>query len=105
MVYHYWNRRLLNFVFVLKNDIVFKQILFYVYGSTALQYIFFSLSGVPAVITLTAYVPDMTTDDIPIPEACRRLEEAGAAVVGLNCGRGPRTMLPLIKDIRKVCKV
>ena len=29
-------------------------------------------------------------------EACRRLEEAGADVVGLNCSRGPATMLPLI---------
>ncbi|KAK3096933.1 hypothetical protein FSP39_004915 [Pinctada imbricata] len=61
-------------------------------------------NGVPAVITLTPYIPDVTTDDIPFPEACRRLEEAGAAVVGLNCGRGPATMLPLLKEIRKVCK-
>lgn len=54
---------------------------------------------------MTAYIPDMTTDDVPFPEACRRLEEAGAAVVGVNCGRGPRTMLPLVKEIKKVCKV
>lgn len=47
----------------------------------------------------------MTTDDVPIPEACRRLEEAGAAVVGLNCARGPETMIPLLREIRKVCKV
>lgn len=60
--------------------------------------------GLPAVITLAAYWPDITTDNIPIPEACRRLEEEGAAVVGLNCARGPRTMLPLMKDIRKLCK-
>lgn len=61
--------------------------------------------GLPAVITLTPYGPDITTDDVPIPEACRRLEEAGAAVVGLNCGRGPETMLPLLREVRKVCKV
>ncbi|XP_052104015.1 betaine--homocysteine S-methyltransferase 1-like [Mytilus californianus] len=60
--------------------------------------------GLPAVITLTAYFPDVTTDNVPLPEACRRLEEHGAAVVGLNCGRGPRTMIPLIKEIKKVCK-
>jgi betaine-homocysteine S-methyltransferase len=47
----------------------------------------------------------MTTDDVPIPEACRRLEEAGAAVVGLNCARGPETMISLLREIRKVCKV
>ncbi|XP_052811612.1 betaine--homocysteine S-methyltransferase 1-like [Mya arenaria] len=62
-------------------------------------------NGLPAVITMTAHVPERTTDDIPIPEACRRLEEAGAAVVGLNCSRGPDVMMPLIKEIKKICKV
>ncbi|XP_060084166.1 betaine--homocysteine S-methyltransferase 1-like [Ylistrum balloti] len=60
--------------------------------------------GLPAVITMAAYVPDLTTDDVTFPVACRRLEEAGAAVVGLNCARGPSTMLPLIRQIRAVCK-
>ncbi|XP_061177226.1 betaine--homocysteine S-methyltransferase 1-like [Saccostrea echinata] len=60
--------------------------------------------GVPAVITFASYCPDETVDGVPIPEACRRLEEAGAAVVGLNCARGPKTMIPLLKEIRKTCK-
>ncbi|VDI18473.1 Hypothetical predicted protein, partial [Mytilus galloprovincialis] len=60
--------------------------------------------GVPAVITIAAYFPDITTDDVPLPEACRILEENGAAVVGLNCARGPETMLPLLREIRKTCK-
>ncbi|CAG2189388.1 unnamed protein product [Mytilus edulis] len=47
---------------------------------------------------------DVTTDDVPLPEAFRRLEEQGAAIVGLHCGRGPRTVLLLIKDIKKVSK-
>ncbi len=33
-------------------------------------------------------------------DACARLSDAGADVVGLNCIRGPRTMLPLIERIR-----
>lgn len=60
--------------------------------------------GVPAVITFAPYCPDETIDGVPIPEACRRLEEAGAAVVGINCARGPRTMIPLLREIRKSCK-
>ena len=36
-------------------------------------------------------------------DACRRIEDAGAAVVGLNCIRGPRTMLPLIERVRAAC--
>jgi len=48
---------------------------------------------------------DTTVEGIPLPEACKQLEDADADVVGLNCTRGPKTMLPLIKEIRKVCKV
>jgi betaine-homocysteine S-methyltransferase len=55
--------------------------------------------GLPAVITL-ASTDDVTMDGYPLDEACRRLEAAGADVVGLNCSRGPRTMLPLIEQIR-----
>ena len=57
------------------------------------------------MITLTVHGPDRTLDEVPIPEACRRLEDAGAAVVGLNCGRGPAIMMPLLREIRKACKV
>ncbi len=34
-------------------------------------------------------------------EACKILEAAGADIVGFNCARGPRTMLPLLKKLRK----
>ena len=57
------------------------------------------------MITIASFVPDVTLDDVPIPEALRQLEELGADVVGLNCGRGPHTMLPLLREARKVCKV
>ena len=40
-----------------------------------------------------------------VVEACKNLEEAGAAVVGLNCFAGPDTMLPLLKQLKAVCKV
>lgn len=61
-------------------------------------------NGLPAVVTLTAFIPDTTLDDVPFPKACRQLEEAGAAVVGLNCSRGPATILPLLRDVRKAIK-
>ena len=62
-------------------------------------------TGCPAVVTIAAYAPDHTLDGVPVPEACRRLEEAGAAVVGINCARGPSTMMPLLREVRKACKV
>lgn len=61
-------------------------------------------NDLPAVVTLAAPVKDHTIEGIPLAEVCRQLEEAGAAVVGLNCNRGPSTMLPLLKDIRRACK-
>ena len=33
-------------------------------------------------------------------DSCKMLEDAGAAVVGMNWHRGPATMLPLLADIR-----
>ena len=58
----------------------------------------------PAVVTL-APNSAMTYDDVPLPTALRTLEELGADVVGINCFRGPDTMLPLMRDVRKECKV
>jgi betaine-homocysteine S-methyltransferase len=58
-------------------------------------------TGKPAVITLAIHQQPETREGWTPQEACRRLEVAGAAVVGLNCIRGPRTMLPLLKAIRQ----
>lgn len=45
--------------------------------------------------------PDQTRDGFGYAEACRILAAEGAQVVGLNCDRGPETMLPLIAGIRQ----
>ncbi|KAH9503692.1 S-methylmethionine--homocysteine S-methyltransferase bhmt2 [Bulinus truncatus] len=61
--------------------------------------------GVAAVITMSSSCQDTTFDGVPFEDACKRLEDAGAAaVVGLNCGRGPATILPLMKKIRQTCQ-
>jgi betaine-homocysteine S-methyltransferase len=56
--------------------------------------------GLPAVITLAAHRQPVTREGWTLAEACRRLEAGGADVVGLNCMRGPATMLPLVQEIR-----
>jgi methionine synthase I (cobalamin-dependent) len=58
-------------------------------------------TGLPAVVTLAIHQAPETRDGWSPAEACKRLEDAGADVVGLNCIRGPRTMLPLIAEIRR----
>ena len=57
-------------------------------------------SKVPAVVTLAMHREDVTREGWTPAEACVRLEAAGADVVGLNCHRGPATMMPLLKSIR-----
>jgi betaine-homocysteine S-methyltransferase len=57
-------------------------------------------NGLPAVITLTIHREGTTGEGWTPEEACKRLEDAGADVVGLNCSRGPKTMLPLLVKIR-----
>jgi betaine-homocysteine S-methyltransferase len=61
-------------------------------------------TGLPAVVTLAVYQEGLTRDGQSVADACKRLEAAGADVVGMNCTRGPSTMLPLLKDIRKAVK-
>jgi len=58
-------------------------------------------TGLPAVVTLAIHREPLTREGWTPAEACRRLEAAGADVVGLNCIRGPRTMLPLLPGIRE----
>ena len=47
-----------------------------------------------------AHRADVTREDWTVADACKRLADAGADVVGLNCIRGPETMLPLLREIR-----
>ena len=58
-------------------------------------------AGKPAVITLAIHQEPETRDGLSPEEACARLEDAGADVVGLNCIRGPETLLPLLRPIRE----
>ncbi len=54
----------------------------------------------PAMVTLASVQKNQTRDGYDYVEACKRLADAGADIVGLNCDRGPATMLPLIERVR-----
>jgi betaine-homocysteine S-methyltransferase len=60
-------------------------------------------AGHTAVITLASH-KNVTREGFSWPDAAKRLEQAGADVVGLNCTRGPATMLPLLAQMRKAVK-
>ena len=56
----------------------------------------------PSVVTMGSMFSDgQSLDGYSVNESCKILHALGADVVGLNCSRGPDTMLPLLKDIKK----
>lgn len=57
-------------------------------------------AGLPAVVTHSGLRKRQTFDRVDLVEACRRLADAGADIVGLNCHRGPGTLMPLVREIR-----
>jgi betaine-homocysteine S-methyltransferase len=58
------------------------------------------LSELPVVLTIAPMAFNEMADGVGIVETCQRLEQGGADVVGMNCFRGPRTMLPWLREIR-----
>jgi betaine-homocysteine S-methyltransferase len=57
-------------------------------------------TGLPAVLTIAPMALNEMADGVGIVETCQRLEQGGADVVGMNCFRGPQTMLPWLRKIR-----
>lgn len=56
-------------------------------------------AGQTAVINLVVHKGGVMLDGDTPADALLKLKDAGADVVGLNCGRGPDTMLPVLEDI------
>jgi betaine-homocysteine S-methyltransferase len=61
--------------------------------------------GLPVMVTFASVQPGRTYDGYDYVEACRILAHEGATIVGLNCSRGPETMLPLLEEIRAAVDV
>ncbi len=62
---------------------------------------FVKQAGIPAVVTLTYQEDDVTRDGLTPAAGAKRLVDAGADVVGVNCHRPPQTLLPLARHVRK----
>jgi methionine synthase I (cobalamin-dependent) len=58
-------------------------------------------AGLRAVVTLTVHQAPTTREGLSMADACKMLEDAGADVVGLNCCRGPETLMPLVREVRE----
>jgi betaine-homocysteine S-methyltransferase len=61
-------------------------------------------TGLPCVITIAPMGENIMRDGVSIVDTCKELEQLGGDVVGMNCFRGPTTMMPYLKEIRKALK-
>ena len=61
-------------------------------------------TNLPCVITIAPMGENIMRDGVSILETCKKLEQLGGDVVGMNCFRGPNTMMPYLKEIRKALK-
>ena len=59
------------------------------------------LAGLPNVLTVAPMGENKMRDGWSIVDTCKELEQRGADVVGMNCFRGPTTMMPYLKEIRQ----
>ena len=57
-------------------------------------------TNMPAMITLAFRGSNQTDDDVAAAECAKRLVDAGADIVGINCMRDPERMYPLIEEMR-----
>ncbi len=71
------------------------------YGEAQLALDAIKRAGLPAVVTFALHQDEAFRDGVAIEEAVKRLEQGGAEVVGLNCARGPQTMLTDVARIRQ----
>ena len=58
-------------------------------------------TGLPAVLTIAPMGENIMRDGWSIVDTCKELEQRGADVVGMNCFRGPTTMMPHVLEVRK----
>jgi methionine synthase I (cobalamin-dependent) len=59
----------------------------------------------PSVVTFTLHKGSELRDGITPAEAAMKIEQRGADVVGLNCTRGIRTMMPFVEQIRRAVSI
>lgn len=57
-------------------------------------------TGLESVVNVVTHSTGLLRENIAPAEACKQLQDAGADVVGMNCCRGPATMLPQLLEIR-----
>lgn len=58
-------------------------------------------AGLPAMVTMSYENEPRSYDGDSVVDCARRLVDAGADIVGVNCLRNPATTLPLMREVRQ----
>ncbi len=58
-------------------------------------------AGLPAMVTMSFEVTPFCYEGYPPAECAKRLVDAGADIVGINCLRNPKHTLPLVQQMRE----
>ena len=61
--------------------------------------------GVPAMVTLTFEGSLKTRDGFTPAQCAKKLASEGADIVGTNCGRGPKGILPVVRQMVKAVDI
>ena len=61
-------------------------------------------AGLPSVITIAPMGVNSMMDGVSVLDTMKELAQRGADVVGMNCFRGPETMMPYLREARKILK-
>ena len=80
-------------------DCIIAETLFYL-GEAEIALEVIKSYELEAIVTLSPF-HEQTRDGYSWVDACRRLEEQGADVVGLNCARGPESIWPVLGEVRE----
>ena len=61
-------------------------------------------TGLPTMVTICLENENKTLEGLSAAEAAKRLEDAGAGIVGMNCLRPPEHTLPYMEQMRKAVR-
>jgi len=75
--------------------------LFYDLGEALIALKTAKATGLPIMVTMSFTIKPLTRDGKSPAECAKTLMDEGADIVGINCSRGPKHMLPLIREMRE----
>jgi betaine-homocysteine S-methyltransferase len=81
-------------------DFVIAETYLYL-GEAVIATEFAKRKGLPVMVTMSFEDKPVTRDGKSPAECARALFGAGADIVGTNCWRGPKHMLPIVEEMRK----